>query len=139
MPHLNRMTCMGHLGRDPELKQFSNGGAVCKAVIALKGKPKRSSDGKWTNETTWLDFQLFDKGEKGKQATNFASMTKKGQAVYLEGMLSQDNWTDANGQKRSKILLDVEDFQLLGERGERAEAVKHEEVATATNQDDVPF
>ncbi|HQR07012.1 MAG TPA: single-stranded DNA-binding protein [Gemmatales bacterium] len=141
MPHLNRMTCMGHLGRDPELKQFSNGGAVCKTTIALKGKPRKGSDGKWGNDTTWLDVQLFDKGERGKQATNFAQYAKKGDAVYLEGMLSQENWTDSSGQKRSKMVLDAEDFQLLGQRGQgqQQQETRQDQAPAASSSGDVPW
>jgi single-strand DNA-binding protein len=139
MPNLNRMTCMGHLGKDPELKTFSNGGAVAKTTIALKGKPRKGSDGKWGNDTAWLDVQVFDKGEKGKAGTKFAEFARKGSAVYLEGMLVQDNWTDNTGAKRSKLLLDVEEFQMLGERTEKPQQQPVERHEAPPVDNDVPF
>ena len=90
----SRLSVVGNLVRDPELK-FTNGGkAVCKATIADNYQPRQGEA-----QVTYIDVVLWE-----GMAENFAEF-RKGQRVFAEGRLKQNNWETDSGEKRSKLEL----------------------------------
>jgi single-strand DNA-binding protein len=68
--------------------------------------------GEKREETTYVDVTLW-----GRQAEIAGEYCKKGRSVYIEGRLQLDSWEDkTSGQKRSKLRVVGESFQLLGPR-----------------------
>jgi len=117
MPHLNKVMVMGHVTRDPEFRTFANGGAVCKFGLAVESSRKRdAATGKWSSEVSFLDVAIFDRGDR-KQATNASNNLGKGTAVFVEGKLVQDSWQAQDGTKRSKIVINADNYQIVGDRG----------------------
>jgi single-strand DNA-binding protein len=126
--NLNKVMLIGRLTRDPEVRTFSNGGKVAKFGFAVNNRKKNQQTGQWEDEPVFIDTEVFNRGESGRQADLVEQSLRKGQQVFIEGHLRMDNWTDKEGQKRSKLVIVIDNFQFLeprsdggaGEGGSRA-------------------
>lgn len=87
MPSLNRVTLIGHLGKDPETKQF-NDSLLCTFSLSTSRKAKDEYVTDWHKITCW--------GKNADQAAQYS----KGDAVFVEGQLIQRQWKDADGNNR---------------------------------------
>jgi len=104
----NKITLVGHLGRDPELRYTPQGNAVCNFSMATSEKRKDKS-GEWQDLTTWFRVTLW-----GKQGENAAKYLTKGSQVYIEGRLRIEEWQDRDGKDRYTIEVNGSDMQFLG-------------------------
>jgi single-strand DNA-binding protein len=119
MANLNKVMLIGRLTRDVETRTFSNGGKVAKFGFAVTGSRKKNQQtGKWEDEPCFLDVEIFNRGELGKQADNAEQWLSKGKQVFIEGKLTMQNWTGQDGQKRNKIVVVADSFQFLEPRGD---------------------
>jgi len=118
MANLNKVMLIGRLTRDPEVRTFSNGGKVAKFGFAVNNRKKNQSTGEWEDDPVFLDVEAFNRGETGKQADLAEQYLNKGREVFIEGHLKLDQWTDKEGQKRSRLLVVVENFQFIGPKPE---------------------
>jgi single-strand DNA-binding protein len=118
MANLNKVMLIGRLTRDPESRAFANGGKVAKFGFAVNNRRKNSSTGQWEDEPVYLDIEAFNRGEYGKQADLVEQYLRKGSQVFIEGHLQLDQWTAADGQKRNKLKIVVDNMQFLEARGE---------------------
>lgn len=116
MASANRIILLGRLTRDVETRSFSNGGKLAKWGFAVDGERKKDqTTGKWKAEPVFLDCEVFNRGENGKQADTAEQYLSKGKQVYIEGHLKQESWTGQDGQKRNKLVVVVDSFQMLGD------------------------
>ncbi|MBO8450598.1 MAG: single-stranded DNA-binding protein [Spirochaetes bacterium] len=106
MADLNRVTLIGRLTRDAELKYTSGGMAVCKFSIAVN-KFRKSGEQR-TEETHFFDIVLW--GRSGESLNQYLI---KGKQVAIDGELRQNRW-EQDGQPRSKIEIVANNVQLLG-------------------------
>ncbi|MDZ7876250.1 MAG: single-stranded DNA-binding protein [Saprospiraceae bacterium] len=91
---LNRVTLVGHLGKDPEVRRLENGTPVGKFSIATSESYKDANN-EWQSQTEWHDIVVWR-----VQAEQAEKTLKKGSLVYLEGKLTHRKWTDKNGIDR---------------------------------------
>jgi single-strand DNA-binding protein len=111
MANLNKVMIIGNVTRDPEIKYTPKGSAVTDLGIAVN-RVYTPEGGEKREETTFVDVTLW-----GRQAEIAGEYCKKGRSVYIEGRLQLDSWEDkTSGQKRSKLRVVGESFQLLGPR-----------------------
>ncbi len=115
MANLNKVMLIGRLTRDPEVRSFSNGGKVAKIGFAVNNKKKNQQTGQWEDEPVFVDIDAFNT-EKRKLADLVEQYLKKGHQAYIEGHLMLDQWTDKDGQKRSKLKVVLNDLQFLEPR-----------------------
>jgi single-strand DNA-binding protein len=113
MANLNKVMLIGRLTRDPEVRTFSNGGKVAKFGFAVNNRKKNTQTGQWEDVPVFLDIEVFNRGEFGKQADLVEQSLRKGKQVFLEGHLRMDTWDAQDGQKRSKLMVVVDNFQYL--------------------------
>jgi single-strand DNA-binding protein len=118
MANLNKVLLIGRLTRDPEVRTFANGGKVAKFGFAVNNRRKNPSTGQWEDEPVFLDVDVFNRGEQGRQADLVEQSLRKGQQVFIEGHLRLDQWTGQDGQKRQKITVRADNFQFLEPRSE---------------------
>src|SRR5262249_30751769 len=116
MANLNKVMLIGRLTDNPESRTFSNGGKVTKIRFAVNNRKKDQQTGLWVDDPVFLDVEVFNRGEQGRQADLAEQSLRKGHQVFIEGHLRLDQWTDQNGQKRSKLLVVVDNFQFLERR-----------------------
>lgn len=109
MPNLNKVMLMGNLTRDPEIKYTPKGTAIADFGLAINRNWKTET-GEKKEETTFVGCSAF-----GRVAEIIGEYCKKGNAIYVEGRLTQETWDDkASGEKKSKTKVTVENIQLLG-------------------------
>ena len=108
----NKITVVGNLGRDPELRYTPQGAAVCSFSMATNEKRKDKS-GEFQDITTWFKITLWR-----NQAENAAKYLTKGSPVYIEGRLRIEEWTDRDGNTRYTLDVQATDMQFIGSRGE---------------------
>ena len=104
----NKVVLVGHLTRDIELRYTQGGAAIGSAGIAVTRKYTLNSEKR--EETCFIDITFF-----GKQAEIANQYLGKGSKLLVEGRLKFDQWTDNNGQNRSKHSITVESMEMLGD------------------------
>lgn len=104
----NRIVLVGNLTRDIELRYTQSGAAIGGSGIAVTRK--FSVNGEKREETCFIDITFF-----GKQAEIANQYLGKGSKLLVEGRLKFDQWTDNNGQNRSKHSIAVESMEMLGD------------------------
>ena len=131
MSDLNRVTLIGRLGRDAELKYTIKGKAVCKFSIAVN--KRRRIDDQWEDEVSFFDIILL-----GKVGENLAPYLLKGKAVGIDGEPRQERWQQ-DGQNRSKVGIVASSVQLLSFGQQSQEPEKTPEYSAPDNEEDIPF
>jgi single-strand DNA-binding protein len=116
--NLNKVMLIGRLTRDPEVRTFSNGGKVAKIGFAVNNRKKNQQTGQWEDDPVFLDIDAFNRETGRKLADLVEQYLKKGHQCYIEGNLVLDQWTDKDGQKRSKIKVVLQDVQFLEPRAD---------------------
>jgi single-strand DNA-binding protein len=114
MAGISKITLVGNLGRDPEVK-YSQGSNMAMAdfSIAVSNK-KKDRDGRWNDHTEWFSVRCF-----GRTAENYvAKYLKKGQRAYVEGRLEIDRWVNRDGKDQVTLKVIANDVQGLGGGGE---------------------
>ncbi len=115
MASFNKIIIVGYLGRDPELKYTPQGTAVCDFSVATTERRKDKS-GEMQEVTTWFRVSLF-----GRQAEVASQYLTKGRQVYVEGQLSQRDWTDKDGNTRTSLEVRGSEIQFLSPASETVE------------------
>lgn len=107
MANMNKVILMGNLTRDPELKELPSGNKVCDFGLAVN-RTYTTQSGEQRDETTFVELSCFARG--GEVIHQY---TRKGSPLFVEGRLRYDSWTNDHGEKRNKLNVIVETFQLL--------------------------
>ncbi|MDO4569429.1 MAG: single-stranded DNA-binding protein [Planctomycetia bacterium] len=110
MASYNRVILVGNMTRDPDLRYTPGGMAVCEIGLAVNDR-RRTPEGEWVEETTFIDVTLW-----AKNAETCSQYLTKGSPILIEGRLKLDQW-EQEGQKRSKLRVVCEKMQMLGSRG----------------------
>jgi single-strand DNA-binding protein len=124
----NKITIVGYLGRDPELRYTPQGTAVCNFSVATTEK-RRNARGETEEHTLWFRVAAW-----GRQAEVANEYLAKGRQVYVEGRLRVEEYTDRDGNPRTSLEVNASDIHFLGQRGETANGVA--ERAYENNQAD---
>ena len=103
---LNRVTLIGRLTRDPEIRTVANT-SVCNFSLATNRT--YVANGEKKEETHFFDCEVW-----GKLADVLKQYATKGKQLAVEGRLQQSVWDAPDGKKNSKVRIRVENFQLLG-------------------------
>jgi len=107
---MNKVILMGNLTREIELKYLPSGSTVANTSIATNRKFKKQ-DGSQGEEVMFIELAMF-----GRTAEIANQYLQKGAKVLIEGRLKLDQWTDQQGQKRSRHSVQVESMQMLGSK-----------------------
>ncbi len=115
---VNKVTLIGNLGRDPEVRSFQNGGKVCNLRIATSETWKDRNTGERREKTEWHSVAIFSEG----LVRVCEQYLRKGSKVYLEGALQTRKWQDQSGQDRYSTEVVLSGFNgtlvMLDGRGE---------------------
>jgi len=93
---VNKVTLIGNLGKDPEVRTLNDGGKVVQLSIATSDTWKDKSTGERKERTEWHRVVIFNE----HLATVAENYTRKGSKVYVEGQLQTRKWTDASGVEK---------------------------------------
>ena len=115
---VNKVILVGNLGRDPEVRTFSNGSKVCNLRIATSETWRDRNSGERKERTEWHSVAIFQEGLV-KIAEQYL---RKGSTVYIEGQLETRKWQDQSGQDRYTTEIVLRPYRgeltLLGGRGD---------------------
>ncbi len=112
MASVNKAIIVGNIGRDPETRYLPNGDAVTNISVATTEKWKDKS-GKQQEKTEWHRVCFF-----GKLAEIAGEYLKKGSAVYIEGRIETQEYTDKDGMKKYSTQIIANQMQMLGGKGD---------------------
>lgn len=116
MAGVNKAIILGRLGRDPEVRNFQNGGKVVNLRIATSERFK-DREGNQQERTEWHSVAIFNE-RLGEVAEKYL---RKGSEVYIEGQIETRKWSDKDGQERYTTEIVLRQFrgelQLVGGRG----------------------
>jgi single-strand DNA-binding protein len=140
MANVNKVMLVGRLTREPECRTFANGGKVANFGFAVNNRRKNQQTGQWEDEPMFIDCKVFNRGETGKKADVAEQYLHKGHQAYLEGHLVLEQWDDKQtGQKRSKHVLHVDDFQFLEPRQDGGGSYQGRSTAAAPASSPAPM
>jgi single-strand DNA-binding protein len=113
----NRVSLIGNLGNDPEVREIAAGRKVARLSVATHDS-YRNATGERVTDTQWHTVVAW-----GNTAAQVERLLRKGSAVALEGKLVHRSYNTAAGEKRYITEIVLNGFQLLnGQRAPLAEA-----------------
>ena len=93
---LNKVTLIGNIGRDPEVRSFQNGSKVCNLSLATSERWKDKETNEPKEKTEWHRIVIFN----DKLVEIIEKYIHKGSKVYVEGQLETRKWTDSSGTEK---------------------------------------
>ena len=131
---LNKVTLIGHLGQDPELRSLPSGQAVGRFSVATD-EPYTDKEGQRQEHTEWHQVVTF-----GKVAETCGKYLAKGRQVYVEGRLRTREYEAKNdGGKRQRTEIVAIRVQFLGTPPTDARGATVVEEPVAPPDSEVPF
>ena len=105
---INKVILVGHLGRNPEVKTFDNGGKLANFSMATK-EIWKDAKGERQEQTEWHNIVV----RRSSSLTFTEQYMKKGMLVYVEGKLRSRSYKLKTGEDRTVLEVFAEDVQLL--------------------------
>lgn len=122
---VNKVTLIGNLGADPEVRYTANGSAVANIRLATAESWRDKESGEQQERTEWHRVVFFS-----RLAEIVGEYLKKGSQVYIEGRLQTRKWQDRDGNERYTTEIVANEMQMLGGRGGASGADNHESGAS---------
>lgn len=114
---INKVTLVGRLGKDPEVRHFDNNSSVCNFTLATS-ETYTDREGQRIEQTEWHNLAIWKKG----LVDVAEKYLKKGHLIFVEGKLRTRSWDDQSGNKRYTTEVVVDSFKMLERRDDgRAE------------------
>jgi single-strand DNA-binding protein len=141
MKSVNRVTLLGNVGRDPEVRVLTGGNAVAEFSLATSTGGYNTKDGREVpQKTQWHRIKAF-----GAITSNIEKYVKKGSTIYMEGRIEYSEY-EKNGEKRQSTEIILEDMSLLSKPQAAPQPTQqpnpfpqHQPMGTPQQSDDLPF
>ena len=139
MPSLNKITIIGNVGNEPEMRFTPSGKPVTSFRVATNWV-YNSPEGERIQETEWFSVVAWNR--LAEQCNQFLA---KGRLVYAEGRLHTRNWEGQDGQPRSRMEVVANRVIFLDRRGagplgeEKVEDKGEEAAVPELEPEDLPF
>ncbi len=104
---LNRVSLIGNLGKDPEVRYTQSGTSVGNLRLGVTERRKEGEE--YKDHTEWVSVVCF-----GKTAENASKFLQKGRQVFVEGRLQTRSWEDKTGQTRYTTEVIATQLLFLG-------------------------
>ena len=128
---LNKITIIGRLGADPDVRYTQNNTAVANISVATSERYKDKS-GEQQEKTEWHRVVVWD-----RLAEICQKYLKKGSLVYFEGKSESREWEDKDGVKRYTTEIIAREMKMLDSKSTGEQ--KQEPEAEPDTSDDDPF
>ena len=109
---VNKVTLIGNIGNDPDIKALPSGSQVANLSIATTDSWRDKNSGEMQERTEWHRVVFFD-----KLAEICGQYLKKGSRIYIEGNLRTRQW-EQDGQKRYTTEIVGREMMMLDGRGD---------------------
>ncbi len=111
MASVNRVTLLGNLGKDPDVRYMPDGTAVVTVSLATSETWKDKATGERKEQTEWHRLVFF------RRLADIAGQSlKKGSQIFVIGRIQTRKWTDQTGIERYTTEIVVNELQMLGGR-----------------------
>lgn len=140
---VNKVTLIGNLGKDPEVRRLENETAVASFSVATS-ENYQDKEGNWQSQTEWHNIVAWR-----NRAEQAEKVLKKGSTVYIEGKLTTRKYTDQNGVERYRTEVVASYFRKLKDadrQGANTQAGANNTAPTANSnasgdspEDELPF
>ena len=105
-----RITMLGRLTQDPEVRATPGGMAVAGFSVAINRKYRKAETEEMVEAVTFVAVRAF-----GKHAEHAGQYLHKGRQVLIDGELRQDEWMDKeSGEKRQRLYVVAQRIIYLG-------------------------
>lgn len=141
---LNKVTIIGNVGKDPEIRSTQNGKEIASLTVATSDSWKDRTTGERIEKTEWHRVVVFADGI----VNIIKNYVKKGTKLYIEGSLQTRKWTDSNNQEKYTTEIVLQQFNsniiLLSGKGDPVGGSSLSESETAPMEmddidDEIPF
>jgi single-strand DNA-binding protein len=110
---VNKVTLLGNVGKDPEIRSTPGGTMVANIALATSDRQK-DAQGNWQDHTEWHNLKAFN-----RTAEIVRDYVKKGSKLYIEGKITTNSWEDKEThQKRYRTEILINELVLLSGREE---------------------
>ena len=111
---LNKVTLIGNLGNDPEIRTTNGGNKVAQFSIAT-GRQWSSASGEKQEKTEWHKCVAWNAGTRGTGLADvIEKYVKKGDRIYVEGRIEYRQYEDKEKQTKYVTEINVREILLLG-------------------------
>lgn len=111
---LNKVTLIGNIGADPEIRTTPNGSKVAQFSLATS-RQWNSASGEKQEKTEWHKCVAWNAGSKGTGLADIIEKyVKKGDKLYVEGRVEYRQYEDKDKQTRYVTEINVREILLLG-------------------------
>ena len=100
---LNKVTLIGNVGKDPEIRAMQSGDEMATLTLATSERWKDKDSGEKKEKIEWHRIVVFNKGLVGV----IKQYVKKGSKLFVEGSLATRKWTDENGTDRYSTEINI--------------------------------
>lgn len=116
----NQVVLIGRAGNNvaEDTRHLQSGSIVAEVRLAVN-RPGKDQAG--NTQTDWITCQFWS-----KQAEILKEYVKKGDLISVSGSMRVDNWETPEGEKRSKVYVHGENFQMLESRRAKEERMASE-------------
>ena len=112
---VNKVTLLGNVGKDPEIRSTPGGTMVANLTLATSDRQK-DAQGNWQDHTEWHNLKAFN-----RTAEIVRDYVKKGSKLYIEGKITTNSWEDKETKvKKYRTEILVNELVLLSAREEGA-------------------
>ncbi len=135
MSSLNKVTLIGHVGKDPDVRSLQNGNEIASFSLSTSERWK-DKGGQRQEKTEWHNIIIFNKGLIGV----VKGYVNKGSRLYVEGKLTTRKWIDkdCNDRYTTEVLLDNFGSRIILLDGRKGDSDYHQQSQSPLN-DDIPF
>jgi len=106
----NSVRLIGHLGANPETKEFESGKKVARFTLATD-EVYKNAKGEKVKDTSWHHLVMW-----GKTATIAEKYLEKGNEIAIEGRLTSRSYTTKEGEKKYITEIVVGELLMLGKK-----------------------
>jgi len=133
MSSVNKVTILGNVGNDPEIKTMSSGDRVANLSVATSESWKDKATGERKERVQWHRVVVFNQGLIGV----IENYVKKGTKIYIEGQLETRSW-EQDGQTKYATEVVMRPFSstltLLGSKNDGQQQEQHPQNAPQQQQ-----
>lgn len=106
MSSLNKVTLIGRVGREPEIRSVTSGSKVANFSLATSERWRDKRSGEWTEKTEWHNVVVWNEG-----TVKFVEQyVKKGDMLYVEGKIETRTYQDKDGNERRSTEIVLKPF-----------------------------
>ncbi|MDF1570976.1 MAG: single-stranded DNA-binding protein [Bacteroidales bacterium] len=104
---INKATLVGNVGEVPKISE-KNGEVILATFPFATSETYRDKEGEEVTSTQWHRVKVWN-----KKASVIKEFVKKGDSLYIEGKIVNNNWDDKEGNKHYNTEIECDNFLFL--------------------------